>query len=76
LFALFVSASTLDLNAVRWMMYRAFFLRLSIVQSYYRHVLRNIDWMLKRLSQRIPDEECDQMKQLTLRIPDAFKTVS
>jgi hypothetical protein len=76
MFALFVSASTLDLDTIRWIMYRAFFLRLSIVQSYYPSVIKNIDWLLKCLSQRIPDEEFEKLRELTLHIPDIFKTVS
>jgi hypothetical protein len=76
MFALFVSASTLDLNTIYWIMYRAFFLRLSIVQSYYPSVLKNIDWILKCLSPRIPDEELEKIRELTLHIPDVFKTVS
>jgi hypothetical protein len=76
MFALFVSASTLDFNTILWIIYRAFFLRLSIVQNYYPSVLKNIDWMLKCLSQRIPDEECGKIMELTLHIPDTFKTVS
>jgi hypothetical protein len=76
MFALFVSASTLDLDTICWIMYRAFFLRLSIVQSYYPSVLKNIDSMLKCLSQRILDEEFEKLRELTLHIPDIFKTVS
>jgi hypothetical protein len=76
MFVLFVSVSTLDFNTVWWIMYRAFILRLSMVRSYYPSVLKNIDWILKRLSKRIPDEECDKMRKLTLHIPDIFKTVS
>ncbi|PNF38523.1 hypothetical protein B7P43_G04003 [Cryptotermes secundus] len=67
--------STVDFSTVCWIVYRAFYLRMSIVCSYYPDVLKATDWMLQCLSQRIKAEHYDEIRKLTLNMPDAFRTV-
>jgi hypothetical protein len=73
---LFVSGSTLEFITICWIVYRAFFLRMFQVRSYYFRVLKAIDWMLKNLAQRIQDEVYDELRKLTLHMPDIFQTLS
>jgi hypothetical protein len=48
---------------------------MSSVCSYYPGVLKATDWMLQCLSRRIKAEHCDEIRKLTLNMPDVFKTV-
>jgi hypothetical protein len=74
---LFVSgSSTLDFITVCWIVYRAFYLRMSQVRSYYSHVLKAIAWMLNYLAQRIQAKVYVEIRKLTLRMPDIFQTLS
>jgi hypothetical protein len=72
---LFVSVSTVDFSTVCWILYRAFYLRMSTVCSYYPDVLKATDWMLQCLSQRITAEHYDEIRKLTLNMPDVFQSV-
>jgi hypothetical protein len=72
---LFVSVSTVDFSTVCWIVYRAFYLRMSSVCSYYPDVLKDTDCMLQCLSQRIKAEHYDEMRKLMLNMPDVFQTI-
>jgi hypothetical protein len=72
---LFVSASTLDFNIICWIVYRAFYLRMSSVCSYYPDVLKATDWMLQCIFQKINADHYDEIRRVTSSMPDIFKTV-
>jgi hypothetical protein len=72
---LFVSVSTLDFNIVCWIVYRAFYLRMSSVCSYYPDTLKATDWISQCLFQKITAEQYDEIRRVTSCMPDIFRTV-